>query len=202
MAETREMTKKQSWAIFKLYGYDVRNTNLSLDEASDLIGAAKDNFEGWEKDELISIIKESGGIKKGEAQGDKASKFKKLYEEADEAGRKAAEESKPVPMQVIQRENPLDDSSAIVKAYEPVEGGVCGFAWVNIRPGNHPFCNWLKKNDLARKDSYYGGVSIWVHEFEQSMTRKEAYAHAFAKVLNKAFDNNAKFNAFGMSRID
>jgi hypothetical protein len=201
--DNRPFTNRQSWAVFKLYGYDIRESDLTLDEASELIGAARDNFEGWNKDELISVIVEAGGIKKGESYSDKADKFKQIYDKADEAGHKAVEDCKPIPMQVVQRENPLDDSSTIVKAYEPVEGGVCGFAWVNIAPGNHPFCNWLKKNELARKDSYYGGVSIWIHEFEQSMQRKEAYAKAFARVINQEFSDDSKFKqAIGMSRID
>jgi hypothetical protein len=36
---------------------------------------------------------------------------------------------------------------------------------------------------LGRKN-YGGGYALSVQDFNQSLTRKEAYAHAFAKVLN------------------
>lgn len=59
----------------------------------------------------------------------------------------------------------------------------CGFAWVNVKPGNSKFANWMKKNKLARK-SYYGGVDIWVSlGGSQDMEKKYAYAAAYANVL-------------------
>ena len=45
------------------------------------------------------------------------------------------------------------------------------------------FVNWMKKNNIGRKDSYYGGWTVWVSDFGQSIARKENYARAFAKVL-------------------
>lgn len=119
-----------------------------------------------------------------------------LYREADEAGRKAAEAAVPTPMVVVQRENPFDDSSAIVKEYAPVMGGVCGFAWVTVRPANSSFALWLKKNQGART-GYYGGMELWVSGYGQSMQRKEAYAKAFAQVLR---DNG--LDASAGSRMD
>jgi hypothetical protein len=201
---TRDITKRQSWAIFSIYGYDVRESDLTFDEASELIGAAKDNFDGWNQEELVSIIEESGGKlkKKVDPKVNKSNMYRDLYDEADKAGREAVSNTTPTPMIVRQHSNPLDDSSEVVKEYGPILDGVCGFAWINIKPGNHPFCNWLKKEGLARKDSYYGGVTIWVHDFEQSLEKKQAYAQAFAKVINKAFDNIPKFNALAMSRMD
>ena len=56
---------------------------------------------------------------------------------------------------------------------------------------------FLKDNDIGRKDSYYGGHTIWVSDFGQSVTRKENYARAFAKVLG---DNG--ITAYNMSRLD
>lgn len=95
---------------------------------------------------------------------------------------KAGKNHIPNAMRVSQRINPLDDNSQEIYS-EIVNDGVCGFAWVNIKPGNCRFANWLKKNDLGRIDSYYGGVTIWVDEFNQSLERKEAYARAFADVI-------------------
>lgn len=123
--------------------------------------------------------------------------FSDLYKLADMAGKAAADKCKPVPMVVIERANPFDDNSPIIRQYEPVMGGCCGFAWVNIKPGNSAFANWLKKTGKARKDSYYGGVTIWISDYGQSMDLKESYAYAFAKVLS---DNG--FKAYGNSRMD
>lgn len=122
--------------------------------------------------------------------------FAALFAAAAAAGTAAAAAVTPVPMHVVERANPLDDTSAIVKRYAPVEGGVCGFAWVVIRPGNSPAANYAKKFLGARKD-YYGGVSINVSAYGQSMTRKESYAAAFARVLAAA-----GIKAYSNSRMD
>jgi hypothetical protein len=119
-----------------------------------------------------------------------------LFDKAHAAGMAAGEAHQPTPMHVIQRANPFDDSSPVIKRYPPVMGGVCGFAWVNISPGNSSFANWLRKNDLGHK-SYYGGWDFWISGFGQSMECKEAYARAFAKVLKEA-----GIQAYAQSRID
>jgi hypothetical protein len=62
---------------------------------------------------------------------------------------------------------------------------LCGFAWINF-PANTAFGRYCAKNDIGRKDSYYGGRTIWVHQGNQSITRKEAYAHAYTEVLREA----------------
>jgi hypothetical protein len=108
-----------------------------------------------------------------------------LYYKANAAGMAAVEKCVPVPMVVVNRANPLDDNSSVVNRWV-VPDGPCGFAWVNIKPGNCAFAKYLKDKGLARKDSYYGGVSLWVSYFNQSMAKKEAYAYAFAKVVSEA----------------
>ena len=75
-----------------------------------------------------------------------------------------------------------------------VNDGVCGFASVIIK--DIKFANALKKMGLGRKN-YGGGYALSVSDFNQSLTRKEAYAHAFAKVLN---DNG--ITAYTDSRMD
>jgi len=74
----------------------------------------------------------------------------------------------------------------------------CGFAWVNITPGNSKVANFLKKKSLARK-SYDGGVDVWNPggSYTQSMDVKEAGAQAFAEVLRKY-----GFKAYARSRAD
>lgn len=74
----------------------------------------------------------------------------------------------------------------------------CGFAWVNIKPGNCNIANALKKQGHARK-SYDGGVDVWNPggSYSQSMDLKEAGAQAFAEVLRKY-----GFKAYARSRAD
>jgi len=110
--------------------------------------------------------------------------FMELYKEACMAGVKAAKETVPTPMQVIERENLLDDSSPIIKSFL-VSEGLCGVAWVNIKPGNSKFANFLKKNDLGLRDSYYGGVRITIFTHNQSYERKMIHAQAMAEVFVK-----------------
>jgi len=122
--------------------------------------------------------------------------FQALWDKAVAAGKAAGNAAVPVPMVVSQRANPLNDNSPAVKEWF-VADGVCGFAWVKVKPGNSAFANWLKKKGYARKDSYGGGVSISVSDYNQSMARKEAHAYAMADVFQAA-----GFKAYGQSRMD
>ena len=101
--------------------------------------------------------------------------MQELYDKAHAAGQAAAEACTPTPMVVVNHQSG--------KRYH-VPGGVCGFATINIRPGNCRFANWLKKNDIGRK-AYYGGVDISVFDYGQSMELKGAYAGAFAAVIRE-----------------
>lgn len=114
--------------------------------------------------------------------------FVKIYNAADLAGSIAARNCLPTAMVVTQNGKPI----------EVVNDGVCGFAWVNIKPGNSGFAKFLKNNGYARKDDYYGGVTVWVSGYNQSMQKKQAYASAFARSLMDAgFDR-----VYSMSRMD
>ena len=62
---------------------------------------------------------------------------------------------------------------------------ICGFAWVNIKPGNSSFALWLKKQDIAHK-AYYGGVDIWISGYDQSHDLKYAHAQGMAEVFQSA----------------
>ncbi|MCK9369247.1 hypothetical protein M0R04_04850 [Candidatus Dojkabacteria bacterium] len=119
-----------------------------------------------------------------------------LYMLAHDAGCAAAEECYIEPMVVQQHENMMDDSSPVVKSYV-VSDGPCGFAWVNIKPAYSKFAKWMVAYEMARKDSYNGGVTYWISKYGQSIQKKEAYARAFAKVLS---DNG--INAYASSRMD
>jgi hypothetical protein len=102
-----------------------------------------------------------------------------LYNQAREAGLSAAQAAQVNPMIVNAHKNPLDANSEITQSYF-VADGVCGFASVVIK--NIKFANGLKKMNIGRKN-YGGGYCISVQDFNQSLTRKEVYAHAFAEVL-------------------
>jgi len=122
-------------------------------------------------------------------------KFEEILTEAHQAGLKAAREVMVSPMVVQEHENPADDSSA-VKQQWVVPDGVCGFAWVTVRPANSSFGRYVKKNKGWRP-AWNGGIQLWVSDFGQSMIRKEAYAGAFASVLR-----NHDINANMGSRMD
>jgi hypothetical protein len=121
-----------------------------------------------------------------------------LYEKADFAGRDAARKCVPTPMVVGQATSLFGNEIDYSKPVEVVNDGVCGFAWVNLKPGNSQFANWLKKNGYARPDSYYGGVTVWVSDYNQSMQKKKAYADAFARVLSE----NGFNRCYSMERMD
>jgi len=106
--------------------------------------------------------------------------FANLAMNAHEAGMAAGNAACPTPMHLVEadiwgRPKP----SAEVHC---VNEGPCGFAWVWLK-GNTPFGKWAKAQGMART-GYPNGLEISCHEFNQSMERKEAYATAFAKVLN------------------
>jgi hypothetical protein len=109
--------------------------------------------------------------------------FEALYAKAHEAGMTAGTGNTPVPMVVGTAKGLFGTEIDKTKPMYFEAGGVCGFAWVNFK-GNTPFGRWAKKAGKARPQ-YPTGLCVWVREFGQSMERKEAYAHAFAKVLTE-----------------
>jgi hypothetical protein len=111
------------------------------------------------------------------------SKEEQIVQEAEAAGIKALKECVPTPM--------------TVKGYGTYSEGVCGFAWINVKPGTSRFSRFLKETGKGKADYYYGGVTVWVHEGGQSMEMKQAYAKAYANVL---ISHGIK--AIDMSRID
>lgn len=133
----------------------------------------------------------------GQVKMETEADFKLVYEAAWEEGMEVGRTVKCEPMRVVQRVNPLDDSSPIVREYPEVPDGPCGFAWVNIKPATSRFVRWLKKRDIGHRDTYYGGWTIWISEHGQSITRKSAHASALARALQAA-----SVNAYSYSRMD
>lgn len=169
-------TKRQLWALFCITKVKTQNMLLGFEQAADLIRRANNKEDITQ--ELINLggeaTQKTGAINNLQA----------LFDSADEAGKTAVESLKVTPMVVIERENPLDPNSQIKNQYF-VEDGCCGFASVIVRPGNCAFANFLKKNYRAYKH-YYGGVNFPIRAYGQSLQMKEAYAKAFAKVVNEA----------------
>lgn len=135
-----------------------------------------------------------------ERSGDASKKNRNLvwetiYHAAQAKGCLAAAKTGPAPMLVQQHENMMDDSSPVAKQWL-VPGGVCGFAWVVVRPGTSSFARWLVKHDHARPHDY-GGVSIWIGGYGQSMEKKEAHASAMAAYLCRV-----GIKAHAQSRMD
>ena len=120
-----------------------------------------------------------------------------IYNEAYEAGLKAGNEAIPAPMIVGEETTPFSGQIDYSKKTYFVSEGPCGFAWVNINPARGNFVKYLKEINAGHK-SYSGGYDVWVREFNQSITRKEAFAQAFADVLRKyGFDR-----VYAQSRLD
>lgn len=123
--------------------------------------------------------------------------FQEIYDKAHRIGVEAVENAKIEPMIVG---TPKDFFSSEFDPDKPqyfVEDGPCGFAEIVIKPGNGKFANWLKKNEIAERRSYGGGVSIWVSDFGQSYQKKMAYARAVAEVFREY-----NLNAFPRGRLD
>lgn len=122
--------------------------------------------------------------------------FAALYNKAHFAGVDAGNKCVPQPMVVVAGDlmgNPSPGAERYV-----CSGGVCGFAWIKVSPGNCKFANWLKKEGKASA-AYGGGVQVWVSLFGQSMEQKEAYAYAFADVLKAGLPG---VSIYAQSRMD
>ena len=115
--------------------------------------------------------------------------YQGLVNKAHDAGMAALNGCHPTPM-VIRGGVPGGEQRTWY-----VDEGACGFAWVEFA-GNTSFGRWAKKVGKARPH-YPSGLCVWVSEGGQSIGRKEAYAVAFAKVLN-----DAGIKAYAGSRLD
>ena len=108
----------------------------------------------------------------------------KLLERAHLMGMDAGRDASVTPMIVGSPSTPFGSDIDYSKKTYFVESGVCGFAGVVIKPARGTFVSYLKSLGTGHSH-YYGGFYVPVREFGQSMTRKEAYADAFAKVLSE-----------------
>ena len=124
--------------------------------------------------------------------------MKALLARAGDAGETAWRDAIPTPMIVYTPKDVLgsltggDDGG--IDPNEPVEfvsEGICGNAWVNIKPGGSRFARWLIKEGYARGGAYRGGVTLSTWKLcgergSQSYARWCAAADAIASVLRDA----------------
>lgn len=122
---------------------------------------------------------------------------KKLYEKAHFAGRDAIAACVPVPMIVGTAKSLFGTELDYSKPTEYVADGVCGFAWVEIRPSRGGFATWCKAQGIGRYDDYRCCWRISAAERSQSMQKKEAYCVAFSEVLRES-----GIEAYMTSRMD
>jgi hypothetical protein len=140
---------------------------------------------------------------RGGKKPDRDAQWRKIYNDADAAGKAAVAKLNVVPMIVGSPpdNDPLSDRIDPTKKTYFVADGVCGFAWISINPGNSPFANYCKRIGVAKKGgagSGMGGAYIWVSDYTQSLQKKEAYANAFAKSCRDAGINRV----YASSRMD
>lgn len=170
-------TRRQTWMLFCLTKRDYRGDGLTVQQASDLI------------DQLMKDSKKPAA-QKGAAD------FGAILALARKAGLAAGNASKPTPMVVYEADGLSNRPKPGGQVWHESEG-VCGFAWIVVNPARGAFINYCRKHKIGRKE-YGGGWCVeWVHDFNQSMQRKEAYARAYAEVLRAH-----GINASTRSRMD
>ena len=133
-----------------------------------------------------------------------AEKVKTAYDilvEASEAAEAAVRACRPTPIVVgeaIGLSNEIDES----KPTYFIEGGVCGFASVVIKPARGKFVAELKKRKIGYV-GYYGGYSASSWEFAPSIRRDQSYERACAAAAGavKVLQSYG-INAYVDSRID
>jgi hypothetical protein len=134
-----------------------------------------------------------------------AEKVKSGYDilvEASEAAEAAVKACRPTPIIVGSPSTPLGNDIDPTQQTWFVEGGVCGFASVVIKPARGKFVAELKKRGLG-SSHYYGGYAVSSWEFAPSIRRDQSYerACAAAKGAVEALKSYG-INAYVDSRID
>ena len=131
-----------------------------------------------------------------ESKQRREAKFDAIFEAAREAGLAAGNEVECAPMNLV--------NYATGKTY-CIPDGPCGFAWIVVK-GNSSFGRWATKQTEKTESGYVrelwskhypSGLCHYVWEFNQSVTRKKAYARACAAVLNEY-----GIDAYAGSRLD
>lgn len=117
--------------------------------------------------------------------------FERILREAYQVGENAARATVTTPVVVGHPTKPWGNNIDPTKPMYTIPG-LCGFASVNVKPGNSRFANWLKKTGNGRKDSWEGGVRLNLNSNSQLYEENKNRAVAVARYLR---------NALGMDRI-
>jgi hypothetical protein len=122
----------------------------------------------------FSSLRERISFEKAERARIRA-QFRNDLEDAFTVAMLAGNAANPTPMAVY---NPASGATHIVS------DGVCGFAYVTIRPRTCKLarfavdCGW-------RSNSWHKRIELSIQEFGQSLARKEAFAEAFTKRMHE-----------------
>jgi len=132
----------------------------------------------------------------------KAKAAYEIYVKASEAAEAAVRACRPTPMIVGSPTTPFGNEIDETKPTYFVEGGVCGFASVVIKPARGSLVALLKQRGIGRK-SYYGGWDVSSWEFAPSIRRDQSYERACAAANAAAIVlRSYGINAGVDSRID
>jgi len=134
-----------------------------------------------------------------------AVKTKTAYDilvEASEAAEAAVKACRPTPMIVGSPSTPLGNDVDPTQQTWFVEGGVCGFASVVIKPARGKFVTELKNRKIGGAH-YYGGYSVSSWEFAPSIRRDQSYERACAAAAGAVnVLQSYGINAYVDARID
>ena len=132
-------------------------------------------------------------------------KVKSAYDilvEASEAAEAAVRACRPTPIIVGSPSTPLGNDVDPTQQTWFVEGGVCGFASVVIKPARGKFVAELKKRKIGYV-SYYGGYAASSWEFAPSIRQDQSFERACAAAAGavKVLQSYG-INAYVESRLD
>jgi len=135
--------------------------------------------------------------KKSQDRKQRYANFDRVWNKACRLAREESDKCVPTPMTVVENQDPLDDNSPLKKAWF-VRSGVCGYAWLVVRPGNSSFAKWMRKNKDSRQ-AYHGGEHWSCPLRIQSMEIQIAYIHEFVRVLESELKD---IKVYSMNRMD
>jgi hypothetical protein len=133
------------------------------------------------------------------AREERDQKFETLMNQLAGIADAAYMAAQPAPMAVYETAGLSDAPKPGGRSWY-VSEGVCGFAWVVIKPATSSFAKWLARKEIGYK-AYDGGWVLPMHHFivnmSQSLERAEAASYAVAQELRKH-----NINCFATSRMD
>jgi len=128
-----------------------------------------------------------------------------IYAEAAAAAEAAFKAAQPQPMIVGSSKSIIGPGANEIDYDKPVwvvNEGVCGFAWVTIRPARGKLVTWLKSKNKGRK-GYYGGWELSSWEFGNVGRSSQSYERAMkAATAAAAVLQSYGISAYANGRLD